>query len=118
MISSSEIHAVRLPCCRMAVSYSGQFAVLCDFLTHFAWLRLNAVIGGLGDLDCLGAMDGDVMYEDLLESSRQMDIGDGMMIRVLSLDKLIELKRRAGRPKDLAAIPYLEATLDEISKKA
>jgi hypothetical protein len=35
---------------------------------------------------------------------------------VLALHELIEVKRRAGRPKDLAALPVLEATLDEIER--
>jgi hypothetical protein len=38
---------------------------------------------------------------------------DGGEIRVLDLPALIEVKRRAGRPKDLALLPVLEATLDE-----
>jgi len=44
LISSSKIHTVRLPRCRRPASYSGQFVVLYDFLTYFAWLRLKAVI--------------------------------------------------------------------------
>jgi hypothetical protein len=38
---------------------------------------------------------------------------DGLEINVLRLDKLIELKRALGRPKDLAVLPVLEATLKE-----
>jgi hypothetical protein len=38
---------------------------------------------------------------------------DGLEVRVLDLAALIEVKRRAGRPKDLALLPVLEATLDE-----
>ncbi len=34
-----------------------------------------------------------------------------------SLRELIAIKRRAGRPKDLAVIPYLESTLDELEKR-
>jgi hypothetical protein len=70
-----------------------------------------------GDLDCLGAIDDGKSYDELVASSSELDIGDGMSVRVLNLDELIEIKRRAGRPKDLAAIPYLEATLDELRKK-
>ena len=34
-------------------------------------------------------------------------------VPVLRLDKMIELKRQLGRPKDLAVLPVLEATLKE-----
>jgi len=33
-------------------------------------------------------------------------------VRVLVLKRLIEVKRRAGRPEDLAALPVLESTLE------
>jgi hypothetical protein len=70
-----------------------------------------------GDLDCLGSIDGDKNYEDLLGFSRELRVGERAMIRVLELGMLLEIKRRAGRPKDLAVLPFLEATLDEIAKK-
>jgi hypothetical protein len=38
---------------------------------------------------------------------------DGLEVRVLQLAKLVELKRQLGRPKDLAVLPLLEATLKE-----
>lgn len=36
---------------------------------------------------------------------------DGVPVRVLPLDRVIASKRSTGRPKDLAALPALEATL-------
>jgi len=39
-------------------------------------------------------------------------------VLVLRLDWLIEFKRRAGRPKDLAAIPHIESTWEEIQRQA
>jgi hypothetical protein len=65
-----------------------------------------------GDFDCLGTVDDNKTFEDLLPVSRAMTF-DGGEIRVLDLAVLIEVKRRAGRPKDLALLPVLEATLDE-----
>jgi|ERR1041384_4233246 hypothetical protein len=70
-----------------------------------------------GDLDCLGAVDAGKAYEDLLPFTNELALGEGVMIRVLDLAKLIEIKRRAGRPKDIAVIPILEATLDELEKR-
>jgi predicted nucleotidyltransferase len=37
----------------------------------------------------------------------------GVECRCLTLDKLIEVKRAAGRPKDFEAIAELEAILEE-----
>jgi hypothetical protein len=68
----------------------------------------------LGDIDCLGAIDDGKTYDDLIDSTVRMSLGDDHVIAVLDLRTLIEVKRRAGRPKDLAAIPVLEATLDEV----
>ena len=49
-------------------------------------------------------------YDDIIGRAVEMDIGDHV-VRVLSLEDLIRTKRAAGRPKDLAVIPTLEATL-------
>jgi hypothetical protein len=69
-----------------------------------------------GDFDCLGAIDGGRTYEDLLDSSVLIDF-ENRPLRLLSLREVLAVKRRAGRPKDLAAIPYIESTIDEIERK-
>jgi hypothetical protein len=69
-----------------------------------------------GDLDCLGSLGEGVGYEELLEQTVGMSLGGGMTIRVLSLPALIQAKERAGRPKDLAVLPVLRATLDELKR--
>jgi hypothetical protein len=71
----------------------------------------------LGDLDCLGTIDQDRGYEQLLDLTVEMKLAGGLTIRVLSLPALIEAKERSGRPKDLAALPVLRATLDEIKRR-
>lgn len=43
---------------------------------------------------------------------------EGRPIRVLDLGELLQIKRRAGRPKDLAVIPYIEATLEELARRS
>jgi predicted nucleotidyltransferase len=65
-----------------------------------------------GPLDVLGSINDGVRFEDLVDSSDVLE-GAGVEVRVLSLERLIELKRQLGRPKDLAALPVLEATLRE-----
>jgi hypothetical protein len=71
----------------------------------------------LGDLDCLGTIDQDRGYEQLLGLSVEMRLAGGLTMRVLSLPALIEAKTRLGRPKDLAALPVLRATLDETKRR-
>lgn len=71
----------------------------------------------LGDFDCLGTIDGDRTYEDLMPHTTVVRF-DGHAIRVLELRELLEVKKRAGRPKDLAVIPYIEATLEELARSA
>ncbi len=65
-----------------------------------------------GPLDLLGAIAPDHAYEDLLPDTVVLDL-DGTEVPVLELARLIEVKAAAGRPKDLAALPALRATLDE-----
>ena len=52
-------------------------------------------------------------YTDLLQDATTLDLGDGLIARVASLRDIIRMKQAAGRPKDLAQIPALEATLEE-----
>lgn len=65
-----------------------------------------------GDLDLLGEVVGGGGYEALLPHSRELEMF-GLPCRCLDLDKLIEVKRAAGRPKDFEAIAELEAIREE-----
>ena len=56
-------------------------------------------------------------YEQLLERTVEMGLSGGLIIRVLGLPALIEAKEQAGRPKDLAVLPVLRATLDELNRR-
>jgi hypothetical protein len=71
----------------------------------------------LGDLGCQGTIDENRGYNELLAHSEEMSLSSGRTIRVLSLPALIDAKERSGRPKDLAALPVLRATLDERTKR-
>ena len=57
-----------------------------------------------------GVMGGLGGYEEIIDSVDEMEVA-GFRVHVLSLEQLIATKRAAGRPKDLAVIPVLEATL-------
>ena len=69
----------------------------------------------LGDLDLLGEVTGGGRYEQLLASSAEME-AFGVRCHFVKLEKLIELKRAAGRSKDLDAIAELQALLEERRK--
>lgn len=55
-------------------------------------------------------------YETFAEGAVSYDI-DGLIIPVASLENIITSKRAAGRPKDLAVLPILEALQDEIADR-
>jgi hypothetical protein len=69
-----------------------------------------------GDFDCLGTIDGGRSYDDLLSASVLLEF-EGRLLRLLDLRELLAVKIRSGRPKDLAAIPYIESTIDEIERQ-
>jgi hypothetical protein len=62
----------------------------------------------LGDIDLLGEITGGGRYQDLLAHTLELRLFNHQVL-CLDLDKLIETKRAAGRPKDLEAIAELEA---------
>ena len=65
----------------------------------------------LGDIDLLGEIAGGGDYHRLLPGTFEVEVFD-QPCRSLRLEKLIEVKRAAGRPKDLEAIAELEALRD------
>ena len=67
-----------------------------------------------GQLDCLGEIKGIGSYLECLARSEAIVV-DGMKIRVLSLDALIEAKRAMGRPRDLHAVLELEAIRERLA---
>jgi predicted nucleotidyltransferase len=62
----------------------------------------------IGRLDCLGAIKGIGDYQKVKEASVTMET-DGVRLRVLNLDALIESKKAMNRPRDRHAIAELEA---------
>lgn len=96
--------------------YRGDGRRLAPTVSHLLGPGHQLLTTVCGDLDCLGTVDHDKSYEDLLPNTEEMLIGPGAAVRVLALEELIEVKRRAGRAKDLAVLPFLEATLDELRR--
>jgi hypothetical protein len=69
-----------------------------------------------GALDLLGEIAGGGGYEALYPHTQEVGIF-GMKCRRLTLSRLIEVKRAAGRPKDLDAIAELKALQEEEENK-
>ena len=66
----------------------------------------------LGPLDLLGEIVGGGSYEQLLPDTTAVT-AFGVTCRCVTLDRLIHLKRSAGRVRDLEAIAELEALREE-----
>ena len=62
-----------------------------------------------GDLDVLGTPSGTGGFRDLDADATAYDLGEGLIVRVVSLDDLIRMKEAASRPKDQAHLHVLAA---------
>src|SRR5262245_1700460 len=62
-------------------------------------------------LDLLAEMSGIGGYEQILPQVEEMTV-EGVAVKVLALHQLIATKQAAGRPKDLATLPLLQAALE------
>ena len=65
--------------------------------------------------DLLGAIDWGGGYDELLPFSEVLNVGE-YAVRVLTLEKLAEIKRHLSRPKDKLMLLHLEAALEERAK--
>jgi predicted nucleotidyltransferase len=70
------------------------------------------LITTLGALDLLGEIVGGGGYEELLPETIEVEIA-GVNCLCLNLERLLKVKRAAGRPKDLETIAELQQILDE-----
>jgi hypothetical protein len=65
----------------------------------------------LGDIDLFGEIVGGGSYEQLISDSFEIEFF-GVHCLCLGLEKLIQVKRAAGRPKDFEALAELESIRD------
>jgi hypothetical protein len=80
--------------------------------------KRNALLGpghslfmtDLGPLDALGTIEGGADFDQLLPDSLTAMVGSHA-VHVLSLAKIVELKRASDDPKDKLRLPVLEALL-------
>jgi hypothetical protein len=77
------------------------------------WSGLNFTLTTAhGALDLLGEIAGGGGYDDLLPYSIRLSLY-GVECYCLGLERLIHVKRAAGRPKDLEVIAELNSILEE-----
>lgn len=69
-----------------------------------------------GSVDCLGTPSGTNGFADLVKNATEMDVGEGIRVRIVSLDDLIRMKLAAGRRKDLNEVEILSALKQEREK--
>jgi hypothetical protein len=66
---------------------------------------------GLDHIDIVTKADGLRSFDAEYANAREVVLS-GVRVKVLPIERVIVSKRAAGRPKDLAALPALEATVD------
>lgn len=66
-----------------------------------------------GPLDVLGMIGQSRSYEDLLPHAHELEVGEGLRVRVLNLETLIAVKEEVAGEKDLAVLPIMRRTLEE-----
>jgi hypothetical protein len=66
-----------------------------------------------GPLDTLGEIGNGLGYEELLPRSTEILIAEGVRVRILNLETLIEVKEQLNGEKDRAMLPLLRRTLEE-----
>ncbi|UCD28686.1 MAG: hypothetical protein JSV03_16675 [Planctomycetota bacterium] len=66
-----------------------------------------------GPLDLSGSTSSGQGYQELLEHTEHIDLGEGIRVHILDLPTLISLKEKLGRDQDRAVLPILRKTLAE-----
>lgn len=91
----------------------------CDGAFLAAQPTMLNLVTDYGDVDLTLAPSGFPNgFADLVDNAIAIDVGDGTQTRIASLADVIASKRAAGRRKDIAALPYLEALADETGPAA
>jgi predicted nucleotidyltransferase len=85
--------------------------------SHLASAGHLNLITQYGPLDLLGTIGRDLGHRELLPHSVEMDVSEGLRIRVLDLETLIALKEELSGEKDRAVLPILRRTLEEKLKR-
>jgi hypothetical protein len=82
-------------------------------LSHLRSPGHQNLITSRGPLDVLGTIGRGLSYDDILPHTIEMEVAEGLRIRVLDLATIIALKEELRGEKDLAVLPILRRTLIE-----
>ncbi len=85
--------------------------------SHLSSPGHQLLITRLGPLDLLGSIGNRRTWPDLLPHSTELKVGPGVAVRVLDLETQIAVKEEVGGEKDLAVLPVLRRTLQELRKR-
>jgi hypothetical protein len=81
--------------------------------SHLASPGHQLLMTRFGPLDILGAIGRAHTYDDLLSHTTEIEAGQSLRVRVLSLEMLIAVKEEVADAKDLAVLPVLRRTLEQ-----
>lgn len=73
--------------------------------------KMHLLVTDFGRLDILRSIGAGLTYRDLLSRSYEYDV-EGIRLRAIDLETLIETKEHANRPKDQYALPFLRQLLE------
>jgi hypothetical protein len=110
----TELNAVMMPTGEadgLELDWTGRN--LKRWLADFRFLNLMT---DYGQLDLISRPDGTEGYRDLIGAAETTDLGEGVAIRVASLEDVIRSKQAAGRQRDLAQLPTLRKLLEIVGE--
>ena len=81
--------------------------------SHLSSSGHNLLMTRYGPLDVLGRIGQSRAYEDLSPLTDQVQVDEGLRVRVLNLETLITIKEEVAGEKDLAVLPIMRRTLEE-----
>jgi hypothetical protein len=81
--------------------------------SHLASPGHQLLMTRFGPLDVLGMIGRSRSYEDLLPHAHEVEVDEGLRVRVLNLETLIAVKEEVAGERDLAMLPIMRRTLEE-----
>lgn len=82
-------------------------------VSHLASPGHQLLMTRFGPLDVLGMIGRSRTYDDLLPHTHELEVGEGLRVRVLNLETLIAVKEEVAGERDLAVLPIMRRTLEE-----
>jgi hypothetical protein len=82
-------------------------------LSHLASPGHQLLMTSAGPLDLLGTITENNGYDELLPHTVEVQVREGLRVRILDLETLIASKEAAGRDKDKVVVPILRRVLEE-----